>query len=146
MSLSVAVTCHLPDPLHHITYLCERSRRAVFLWCPVNRDETLSITFGDPGKYPNALAWPVSCDNDVRLSVPLLRLCLAQSGFERLVMLEPPDLPPRWLGWWRSACGVIAFRTAATQSALGSGLRRRHLPADAPRHAADDRASFDATA
>lgn len=130
--LSIAVTCHLPDPLHHITYLCERARKAVFVWCPVNADSRPSISFGMPAKYPNALDWPVSCDNDVRMSVPLMTLCLEQCGFERIVGLTPPELSPRWLGWWRSQHGIIAFRTRESRTALGSGRNRRDLPSDAP--------------
>jgi hypothetical protein len=95
----------------------------------------MSISFGDPGKYPNALDWPVSCDNDVRMSVPLLTLCLAQCGFERITTLAPPVLPQQWLSWWQSQCGLIAFRTGTTHTALGSGRSRRALPPDAPRGA-----------
>jgi hypothetical protein len=69
----------------------------------------------------------------VRLSVPLLKLCLAECGFGRIDVVTPPELPPRWLDWWRSQCGVIAFRTSGTKSALGSGRSRRLLPSDVGR-------------
>src|SRR5262249_46520551 len=69
VGLSIGVTCHLADPLHHLAYLCDHSRRAVFVWCPVTRDDGLTVTFGEPNRYPESLAWPLSFDNDVRPSV-----------------------------------------------------------------------------
>jgi hypothetical protein len=95
----------------------------------------LSIHFGEPGRYPESLAWPLAFDNDVRPSVRLLRMCLERAGFEDIRELPCPDwLPPEWQGWFRSQKGFLAFRTADVRTALtpGGGKRRRSLPPEAP--------------
>lgn len=133
VALSVAVTCHLSDALHHIAYLCDRARKAVFFWSPVSEHGDLSLSFGDPAKYPNSLNFPVCFDNEVRPSVPLLRLALEKSGFADIRELEPPpDLSPPWLDWYRQQKGYIAFRTGDRKSALSGVKARRDLPLDHP--------------
>lgn len=132
VTLSVAVTCHLPDPIHHLTYLCERSDKAVFFWCPVNDQDGLSLTYGAPAKYPNALEWPLGFDNDVKISIPLLKLTLAQCGFEDIHEIRPPGgLPDKWERWHRCQRGFIALRTAWPRTAYSGGRIRRRLPRDA---------------
>jgi SAM-dependent methyltransferase len=128
--LSVAVTCHLADPVQHLAYLCDHARKAVFLWAPVNDQSDLTISFGSPSKYPNALDWPLSFDNDVRLSIPLVRLCMTQSGFEDIFEVQPPVLPQRWREWYFFQRGYVAFRTKPIKTALGGGKRVRTLPSD----------------
>lgn len=133
VALSVAVTCHLSDPLHHIAYLCDRSRKAVFLWCPVSAHEDLSISYGRPAKYLNSLSFPVCFDNEVCPSVPLLRLALEESGFGDIREVEPPaGLSPRWLEWYGSQKGYVAFRTGDKKTALSGAKARRPLPGDYP--------------
>jgi hypothetical protein len=128
--LSVAVTCHLPDAVQHLAYLCDHARKAIFVWAPVNSHSDLTISFGSPSKYPNALDWPLSFDNDVRLSIPLLRLCMTESGFEEISELQPPELSQRWRDWYYSQRGYIALRTKPTKTALGGGKSSRTLPGD----------------
>jgi SAM-dependent methyltransferase len=132
--LSVAVTCHLPDAVQHLAYLCDHARKGVFFWSPVNSHNGLTISFGNPSKYPNALDWPLSFDNDVRISIPLLRLCLTESGFEEISEVQPPELPQRWIEWYYSQRGYIALRTNPKKSALGGGKSARTLPGDVTRH------------
>ena len=132
VTLSVAVTCHVVDPIHHLTYLCERAARAVFFWCPTNDDDELSISYGNPARYPNALDWPLGFDNHVRLSIPLLRLTLAQCGFEDIHEIQPPaSLPDKWQAWHRLQRGFVALRTASPPTVYSGGRRRRRLPRDA---------------
>ncbi len=133
VALSVAVTCHLPDALYHLAYLCDRSRKAVFFWSPVNERADLSLSFGEPAKYQNSLNFPICFDNDVRPSVPLLRLALEQSGFADIREVEPPPgLSPQWLEWYRNQKGYIAFRTDDRKTALSGVKARRDLPEDHP--------------
>lgn len=132
VSLSVAVTCHLADPLHHLAYLCDRSRRAVFVWVPVNSNTDLSPTFGKPAKYPNSLDFPLGFDNEVRLSVPLLRLTLEEAGFGDIREVEAPRLSPRWREWYNAQKGYVAFRTRDVRTALSGGKACRDLPQDLP--------------
>ena len=129
VALSVAVTCHLADPLHHLTYLCERASKAVFFWCPINRDDGLSLTFGTPARFPNALAWPLGFDNEVRFSVPLLKLTLEQCGFEIVHEIAPPAaLPEQWKTWHRWQRGYIALRRTSPRTAYFGGRIRRLVP------------------
>ncbi len=130
--LSVAVTCHMGDPIHHLTYLCERAARAVFFWCPVNEQDALALTYGHPARYPNALDWPLGFDNDVRISIPLLRLTLTQCGFGEIHEIQPPDgLPDKWKKWHRKQRGFIALRTSTARTAYSNGRIRRMPPGDA---------------
>ena len=132
VTLSAAVTCHLADPIHHLAFLCERASKAVFCWCPVLDHEALSITYGQPGRYPNALDWPLGFDNDVRISIPLLKLALGQCGFEDIHEIQPPDgLPDKWKRWHRLHRGYVALRTAWPKTAYSGGRVRRRLPGDA---------------
>jgi hypothetical protein len=131
VGMSIAVSCHLADPLHHLAHLCDHSRRAVFVYCPVNPDANLSISFGEPNRYLRNMGWPVSFDNDVRPSDRLLRMSLEQVGFEDIrEMTCPTWLPEPWQYWFRAQKAYLAFRTSDIRSALtpGAGNRRRPAP------------------
>jgi SAM-dependent methyltransferase len=130
VGLSVAVTCHLADPIHHLAYLCDHCRKAVFVWGPVTYEDRLVLSFGPLSKYASDLDWPLNFDAEVRFSVPLLRLSLAQAGFEEIHELEPPDsLPEEWKGWFRAQKGYFAVRTKDIRTAVtpGGGRRSRGL-------------------
>jgi len=129
--MSIAVTCHLADPLHHLSFLCSKARKAVFFWCPVSDKKDLSISFGSPAKYPNSLAFPISFDNDVRLSPALLRLTLEQCGFGEMVEIAPPEVTSRYKGWFRSQQGFMALRTSNPATIWTNGLVSRDVPGDA---------------
>lgn len=123
--MSIAVTCHLADPVHHLTYLASRAREALFLWVPYNGRDDLSISFGTPGVFPGQLAWPLSFDNEVRPSLPLIEQCLRSCGFERLVRMPPPAELGDWSGWFESQVGILAFRTDRPATAYTGGRVRR---------------------
>ncbi len=131
--MSIAVTCHLADPLHHLAFLCSKARRAVFFWCPVNYNdnEGLSISFGTPGMYPNSLSFPIDIDNNVRLSPALIRLTLERCGFGKLIEIEPPAVSSEFDGWFRSQLGYVALRTSAPATVYTNGRTRRKIPGDA---------------
>jgi hypothetical protein len=144
VGLSIAVSCHLADPLHHLAHLCDHSNKAVFLYCPATEGPNLSITFGEPGRYVKELSWPVAFDSEVRPSARLLRLGLEKVGFEDIRELYCPDwLPPAWQAWFRHQKAYLAFRTADVRSALspGGGKSRRDVPPEllARLHASPDR-------
>jgi hypothetical protein len=130
--LSIAVTCHLADPLHHLAFLCSKARKAVFFWCPVNHKDDLSITFASPGKYPNSLAFPIDFDNDVRPSESLLRLTLESCGFGKITKIGVPDVSPKYRDWFKEQTGFLALRTATPATAYAGGRIHRELPCDAP--------------
>lgn len=128
--MSIAVTCHIPDPIHHISYLCSRSRKAVFIWSPRNWSDDLSISFGNPGRFPGGLGWPLSFDNEVRPSPKLLELTLKQCGFETLIDIPVPQNLGIWQGWFNSHAGIMAIRTSDPQTAYTTGRLRRDPPAE----------------
>ncbi|MGP0059741.1 MAG: hypothetical protein ACLPID_10690 [Beijerinckiaceae bacterium] len=127
--LSVVVLCHLADPLHHLTYLCSRARKAIFVWTTVHQSDDLYMSFGRPALFPNSLAWPLSFDNGVAPSRGLLELCLKENGFEDIRYLEPVA-PPPLENFWQSHSGIVAFRTRDAATAYTGGRIRRDLPAD----------------
>ncbi len=140
--LSVAVLCHLADPLHHLTYLCSRARKAVFVWTPSHDRDDLSMSFGTPSAFRNSLTWPVSFDNLVKPSRGLIELCLKECGFEDLQHVEPIRTRFDEIGFWNHHTGILAKRTRSAATAYTGGLLRRPLPAEVPDAiAADDETS-----
>ena len=131
--MSLAVTCHLADPVHHLTFLCSKARKAVFFWCPVNHRDDLSMSFGEPGRYQNSLSYPVSFDNTVRLSAPLIRLTLEKCGFGNITeMPVPENISPEFQNWVREQQGFFAVRTATPATTIYTGGRKnREVPPDA---------------
>ncbi|MHC4743255.1 MAG: radical SAM protein, partial [Planctomycetota bacterium] len=126
VTLTIAVMCHIADPLHHLSYLCDHSAKAVFIYTPVNKDTGLSISYGSPAKYPNALSWPLGFDNAVRPSVPLLRMGLQEAGFDDIREIKCPEgLSRRWQEWYSSQIGLLALRTRDVRTALGGGRNKR---------------------
>ena len=130
--LSIAVLCHLADPLHHLTYLCSRARKAVFVWTPSDQSDEFYISFGRPALFPNSLAWPVSFDNEVRPTRGMLELCLTANGFEDIRQLDPIATRFDAINFWQSHSGLIAFRTSETSTAYTGGALQRPLPSDVP--------------
>lgn len=123
--LSIAVTCHLPDPVQHLAWLCDRSRRAVFLWVPHNYRDDLSLDFGQPGHFPGHLAFPLSFDNEMRPSRKLVERTLQECGFTRIIEMPRPDGLGKLTNWWGSQLGLLAFRTYEPQTVYSGGRTRR---------------------
>jgi len=128
--LSVAVLCHLSDPLHHLSYLCAKADRAIFVWTPTRPSQELFMAFGRPGLFNESLAWPASFDNDVALSRGLLELCLRECGFEDLRPVEPIPLQIFGADYWTHQTGILALRTRRAATVYTGGKRRRQLPSD----------------
>ena len=130
--LSVAVLCHLADPLHHLTYLCSRARKAIFVWTPSHQVDDLYMSFGQPKLFANSLAWPVSFDNLVKPSRGLIELCLKESGFEDIRHVAPISTPFDEIDFWKHHTGIVAFRTSEAATVYTCGAVRRERPADVP--------------
>jgi hypothetical protein len=128
--LSVAVLCHLADPLHHLTYLCSRARKAVFLWTPSHASDELMMTFGHPSLFANSMAWPVGFDNLIKPTRGLLELCLRSCGFEDIRPIRPIRTPFEKIDFWNHHSGMIAFRTRNAATAYTDGKTVRDLPSD----------------
>ncbi len=78
---SVAVLCHLSDPLQHLAFLGSIARKAIFIWAPVTSDDDYCIRFGEPNKYYNNDKFPLCFDNKTRPSAKLLKKSLELMGF-----------------------------------------------------------------
>ncbi len=130
--MSIAVSCHIADAIHHLAFLCAKARKAVFFWSPVDHREGLSLSFGKPGKYLKDLSFPINFDNCVRFSDDLLRLTFEQCGFENLIEIEPPDVGPRFRPWFNVHRGILALRTSHPATLYTGGGSKRIVSPDAP--------------
>src|SRR5262249_36814586 len=76
------VTCHVSDPMHMLTYLCHKARKAVFFMVPLSGKEDVSLSFRHPPNfYQKRLRWPSSFDSEVLPSAKLVETGLKQCGF-----------------------------------------------------------------
>lgn len=117
--LSIAVSCHVPDPIQHLAYLCDYSKKAVFFWVPINKNEGFNVSFTKPGKVYKRFSWPFSFDTNVKLSSPLVKLILKESGFEDIREINcPNNLSPIWQKIYSENIGFLAFRKSDIRSAL----------------------------
>lgn len=81
--VSIAVLCHLSDPLQHLAFLGSIARKAIFIWTPVT-DDDYCIKFGEPNKYYKSDKFPLCFDNNTRPSAKLLRKSLELMGFTEI--------------------------------------------------------------
>ena len=107
---SMAMVCHVSDPLHLLSSLGKIARKALFVWTLVSEDDSNVIHYGDPrGDYPTDL-FPFCFDNLTVLSVPLLRKSMELMGFSRIIELPLGENIPKysWKGY--SFRGFLAIR------------------------------------
>lgn len=82
---SLAVLCHLSDPLQHLACLGDLARKALFVWTIVNRDSGMTLYYGEPrGDYPGD-RFPFCFDNRVCPSIDLLRRSFELMGFRTII-------------------------------------------------------------
>jgi hypothetical protein len=126
VTMSLAVTPHILDPVQHLCYLCDRARKAVFFWIPINEKDDLSVTFSDPHYHqdPN-LDFPVNINSGVQLSRPLLRKILIESGFEDIREVKPTSISPQWDRFVVQHAAHVAFRTRDFVTAISGGRYAR---------------------
>ncbi len=95
---SVAVLCHLCDPLQHLAFLGSIARKAIFIWAPVTSDDDYCIRFGEPNKYYKDDEFPLCFDNITRPSAKLLRKSLELMGFTDIYEIPNKEggMPDRW--------------------------------------------------
>lgn len=107
---SMAMVCHVSDPLHLLSSLGKIARKALFVWTLVSEDDSNVIRYGDPrGDYP-ADSFPFCFDNLTVLSVPILKKSMELLGFSRIIELPLGENIPRysWKGY--SFRGFLAIR------------------------------------
>jgi hypothetical protein len=140
IAICAAFLCHNPDPIYHLAYICDRAKKGVFIWTPViecSEDEPpfahwktdLVMSFGTPRRHTDKLGWPSSFDWNMRLSVPLIKTCLREAGFEEIHELECPVPDPRWMEIYKGFRAFYAKRTREVKSLLSAPQDRRSRPA-----------------
>ncbi|MHB1218458.1 MAG: hypothetical protein ACYC1L_09720 [Alphaproteobacteria bacterium] len=121
--LSSVFINHQFDPLQHIAYICDRSRKAVFLWILIDTPKTgnpyvvsyspsleLSRNPKDRQPFPNFL------NNGVTISEPLLKTILERLGFGKIIDIPVPDLDDDWQRFCVGFRPYLAIRTTEMKS------------------------------
>ena len=92
---SLAVVCHLSDPLQHLAALGDLARKALFVWTIVNEDDNMTIHYGEPRWHYKEDRFPDCFDNRILLSRSLMRRSFELLGFNKIVELpgDGDDLP-----------------------------------------------------
>jgi len=107
---SMAMLCHVSDPLHLLKALGEISHKALFVWTLFSDDEGNVVRYGDPrGDYPGD-HFPYCFDNMTVISVPLFRRSAELMGFSRVVELPNLDEIPSYAWKGFPFRGFLAIR------------------------------------
>jgi hypothetical protein len=105
--LSMAVLCHLSDPLTHIKCLGNIAGKALFVWTLVNEDEGYSIRFGEPQGHYKQDSFPLCFDNEITISEKLLQRSLELLGFRHVFEIPARDSSLPSFGW--RGCSLRGF-------------------------------------
>jgi SAM-dependent methyltransferase len=79
---SMALLCHMPDPLHFLKAISNLARGAVFLWSGFVDSNDLVIRYNPENKF-RAAEFPNAFDNGTSISVGLLLHSMSALGFPR---------------------------------------------------------------
>jgi SAM-dependent methyltransferase len=99
---SMAVLCHLSDPLFHLEFLGSIARKAVFLWTLVNDDEGYTLHLGEPRSDYKEDRFPLCFDNKICLSRNLIQKSFELMGFKKVIRVPEYEngLPSfSWAGY-----------------------------------------------
>ncbi len=99
--LSMAVLCHLSEPLNHLTCLGALASQGLFVWTLVNDDDGYSLRYGEPSGDYRDDPFPLCFDTLITISEGLLRKSLELMGFQSIYEIPSPDstLPVfKWKG------------------------------------------------
>jgi hypothetical protein len=83
---ALAILCHLPDPLHFLSYLASLANEAVFFWGQVIDTGHFLVSYKNP--HPNlgsARPFPYGFNDNTRLSMGLFQYAMESMGFSRQV-------------------------------------------------------------
>lgn len=92
--LSMAVLCHLSEPLNHMACLGSLAKKAVFVWTMVNEDEGYTVHFDEPQGHYEQDKFPLCFDNKVTISNKLLKKSLELLGFKHIYEIPSGDSNP----------------------------------------------------
>jgi SAM-dependent methyltransferase len=88
--MSMAMVCHVADPLHLLAAMGKLAQKAIFVWTLINDDAGNTCHYGDPrGDYPED-DFPYCFDNKVAPSESLMRYALELMGFKTVSEIAPP--------------------------------------------------------
>ena len=95
--LSIAVLCHLSEPLRHLAWLGSSARKALMVFTACDDVPGHIIKFHTVNRYYADDKFP-HCFDVTSLSRPLLRLAFAKMGFTRIVQITAArnTMPPGW--------------------------------------------------
>ena len=95
--LSIAVLCHLSEPLRHLAWLGSSARKALMVFTACDDVPGYVIRFHTVNRYYADDKFP-HCFDVTSLSRPLLRLAFANMGFTRIVEITAArnTMPPGW--------------------------------------------------
>ncbi|MBK7413926.1 MAG: methyltransferase domain-containing protein [Dechloromonas sp.] len=89
---SMAMLCHVSDPLHLLAELGRLSKNALFVWTLFNHDDSNVVRYGTPrGDYPGDV-FPYCFDNLTAISVPLFHKSMELMGFSKIIELPVPQI------------------------------------------------------
>lgn len=117
---------HQSDPLQHLAFMCDRSRKAVFLWVlapgdadGITADDVYAVRY--PAK-PNTLLgekpFPLCFNDDVSMTEPLIMASLRHLGFEKIEKVNVPCPGPGWESFTAGFRMYLAERTNDRKSAF----------------------------
>lgn len=108
---SMAVLCHLSDPLEHLACLGSLAKKALFLWTLVNPDPGFTIHFGEPQNHYAEDAFPRCFDNKVCPSMDLIRYSLEKMGFRNIHEITDNGPGTKPFAWQEYPFkGILALR------------------------------------
>lgn len=111
---------HQCDPLQFLCFLCDRASKGVFLWVLVDGEDKCGIFY--PETTPHDIlerkrAFPLSFNNAVAISEPLLRVSLSRLGFDEFVPIARFEPCPTWSNFQDGFRMFFARRTRDVKSA-----------------------------
>lgn len=136
--ISSVVLNHQIDFLAHLAYLCDRAKRAIFLWVQTEHSDATdgvdaAWDYKASKQYfisvcePNALhplvkqdwegnPFPICFDHGITISDPLLKRSLQYLGFETILPLKNPEVGEGWKPYTNGFKPYLAVRTRNTKS------------------------------
>jgi len=118
--ISSAVMCHLSDPLNHISFLAQITKRALLLHTQVSEEDAYIVHYGtSTRKFSKGDPFPVCFDDGVTISRRFLLESLHLAGFRNIQEIKYSDewLPRDWYRWWTT---VVALKGVSVQNPMRS--------------------------
>ncbi len=97
--ISMAVLCHLSEPLNHLYALGALAKKGLFIWTLVNNDQGYTVRYGEPmGDYKED-KFPLCFDTGVCVSEGLLRKSFELMEFKNVYEIPHSGSNLPSFGW-----------------------------------------------